>query len=186
MDALIRAVRLLIQNGGYPDEVQCEIMPDTLVFRTEHEGVSKKGETTLRSRNIGTHRALKKLSKHSLEPWTPLYRQLRLIVSVRDKTSPLKVIHPRTDHLGTQPDINDAVITSISETSNGHPALRSVLTVTTGATLAKCAKPGKQMSVKYKGGSNNQGEQGSEGAVNFPRDDPARSLFLATLRAEHP
>ena len=151
MDALIRVVRLLIQNGGYPDEVQDEIMRETLVFGTEHKGVSKKGEMTLLSRKIGTHRALTKLSKHSLEPWTPLHRQLRLIVSVRDKTSPLKVIHPRTDHLGTQPDINDAVTTSISETSNGHPALRSVLTVTTGATLAKCAKPGKQMSVKYKG-----------------------------------
>ena len=61
------------------------------------------------------------------------------------------MIHARTDHLGTQPNVDEAVITSISETGNGYPALRSVLTVTTGATLAKRAKPGKQMSVRYKG-----------------------------------
>ena len=61
------------------------------------------------------------------------------------------MIHARTDHLGTQPNVDESVITSISETSNGSLALRSVLTVTTGATLAKRAKPGKQMSVKYKG-----------------------------------
>ena len=147
----LRTPSLQRQDCGYPDEVQDEIMRNTFVFGTDHKGVSKKGETTLSSWEIGTHRALKKLSKHSLEPWTPLHRKLRLIVSVSDKTSPLKVIHARTDHLGTQPNVKEAVITSISETSNGYPALRSVLTVTTGATLAKRAKPGKQMSVKYKG-----------------------------------
>ena len=31
-----------------------------------------------------------------------------------------------------------------------------------------------------------QGEQGSEDAVNFPREDSANSLFLGTLSAEHP
>ena len=56
-----------------------------------------------------------------------------------------------------------------------------VLAVKTDATLAKCAKPGKQMCMKYKG-QNNQGERGSERAINFPRDDSAHSLFLGTAQ----
>lgn len=68
---------------------------------------------------------------------------------MQDQTSPIKVIHPRTG-LETQPDVNDAVTTSISEASYAQPAVWSVLTSTTGATLAK---PGKPMYMRYKGAS---------------------------------
>ena len=46
-----------------------------------------------------------------------------MIVSVSDKPSPLKVIHPRTDRLGTQLDVNDAVITSNSESNDAQPGV---------------------------------------------------------------
>ena len=39
---------------------------------------------------------------------------------------------------------------------------------------------------EVQGGQNNQGEKGSEDAVNFPRDESAHSLFLGTLSAEQP
>ena len=42
MDAFITGARLLIENCGYPDEMQGEIMRDTLVFGTDHENIRKK------------------------------------------------------------------------------------------------------------------------------------------------
>ena len=43
------------------------------------------------------------------------------MVLVKYNTSALKVIHARTDRLGTQPDVNDAVIASNSEASDAQP-----------------------------------------------------------------
>ena len=42
------------------------------------------------------------------------------------------------------------------------------------------------MSMKYEGGRTTKVEQGSEDAVNFPRDDSTHSLLLGTFSAEHP
>lgn len=56
---------------------------------------------------------------------------------MQDHTIPIKVIHPRTERLETQPDVNDVI--SISEASTAQLVVWSVFTATTGATGAKCA-----------------------------------------------
>ena len=52
--------------------------------------------------------------------------------------------------------------------------------------FGKMCKTRKANVHEVQGGQHNKSEQGSEDAVNFPRDDSTQSLFLGTLSAEHP
>ena len=111
--------RLLIQNCRYPDEMQDKLMWDILVFGTDHKAVRKKyitkgkGLTFEKAQDIAHTEEATQAQLMAMD--APL-----VSVSVKDKTSPLKVIHPWTDLLGTQPDVKDVVKNSISEASDAQ------------------------------------------------------------------
>ena len=101
-------------------------MRDTLVFGTDHDDIRKecitKGNypTFKKTRDIArTEEATQAQLRAMHAPVPPTQ------VDSRSETqkSPLKVIHPQTDRLGTQLDVNDAVITSNSEASDAQPAV---------------------------------------------------------------
>lgn len=90
------------------------------------------------------------------------------------------MIHPRTERLETQPDVNDVVITSISEASDGVERFNCH----NRGHFGKMCKTRKANVHEVQGGQHNQGEQGSVDLINLPSDDSAHSFFLGTLSAE--
>ena len=166
LDAFFTEARLLIQNCGYADEMEDEIMRDTLVFGTDHEAVRKKcitkGNNQLRAMDAPVP---------PTQVDSPSERQNKSIKS--DTPSRRLPGDPtRCQRCGNnQHQRGQRCPASGVECFNCHNR----------GHFRKMCKTKKANVHEVQGGQHNQGAQGSEDAVNFPSDDTAHSLFLALL-----
>ena len=189
LDAFLTEARLLIQNCGYPDEMQDEIMRDTLVFGTDHEAVRKKcitkgnDLTYEKARDIARTEEATQAQLRAMDAPVPPTQVDSL--GARQKNpikSDIPPKRPPRDSTRCQRCGN-----------NQHP--RGQRCPASGVECFNCHNRGhfgkmcktrKANVHEVQGGHHNQGEQGSEDPVNFPIDDATHGFFLGALSAEQP
>ena len=189
LDAFLTEARLLIQNCGYPDEMQDEIMRDTLVFGTDHEAVRKKcitkgnDLTYEKARDIARTEEATQAQLRAMDAPVPPTQVDSL--GARQK-NPIK-----SDMPPKRPPRDSTRCQRCG--NNQHP--RGQRCPASGVECFNCHNRGhfgKMCKIRkanvheVQGGHHNQGEQGSEDPVNFPIDDATHGFFLGALSAEQP
>ena len=184
LDAFLTEARLFIQNYGYPDKMQNEI-----IFGTDHEVVSKK--CIMKGNNLSFEKAwdvarTEEVTQAQLRamdaPVPPTQvdtlsgRQNKSIKSDRPPNRP-----PRDPTWCQQCGNNQ------HQPGQPCPASRvECFNCHNQGHFSKMCKTKKANVHEVQGGQHNQSAQGSKDAVNFPSYDSAHNLFLGTLTAEHP
>ena len=189
LDAFLTEARLLIQNCSYPDEIQDEIMRDTLVFGTDHEAVRKKCITKGNDLTFEKARDIARTEEAT-------QAQLRAMDAPAPPTQVDSLSERQSKSIknDTPPNRSPRDSTRCQRCGNNQHQ-RGQRCPASGVECFNCHKRGhfgkmcktKNANVhEVQGGQYNQGAQDSEHAVSLPSDDSSHSLFLGTLSAEHP